>query len=323
MQNLQEKEQILKDKIIKLDYEFKHEKQIIGQTITHMFSGLFDDEYEEYMNIPLTIYVTDNKSVFVHTYYVNEDEVKLGERDIESMYDVWFGKTTFLEAWLDDRIIIDEDDTSENTQLPFIDIDAYNDYLNYLKQESLARSKWFIESNCKFYGINYQHGKLLDELGLKSLNTMSAHRHITDTFACYDLSRWLFHRDLYYAICDHPGEVADLNGKRIDVTCPYIGWFEKSDFDVNTTLYIFESVLNYFRQKRKQKTISVYLIPDAYFETSDKADIVTLLFVTDDHVLPEKLVKYKIKSNWTIERTIEPLIETMIQAVSINPNVRV
>lgn len=34
-----------------MDYEFKHEKQIIGQTITHMFSGLFNDEYEEYMNI--------------------------------------------------------------------------------------------------------------------------------------------------------------------------------------------------------------------------------------------------------------------------------
>lgn len=30
MQNSQEKAQILKDKIIKLDYEFKHEKQIIG-----------------------------------------------------------------------------------------------------------------------------------------------------------------------------------------------------------------------------------------------------------------------------------------------------
>lgn len=47
-----------------------------------MFSGLFNDEYEEYMNIPLTIYVTDNKFVFVHTYYVDEDEVKLGERKL-------------------------------------------------------------------------------------------------------------------------------------------------------------------------------------------------------------------------------------------------
>lgn len=157
-------------------------------------------------------------------------------------------------------------------------------------------SKDFIDENIEKYNINYQHGKLLNDLGLKLTDEKIQCQHIVHTSDFYNLSRNLFNKSLVIAFSDHPSsKILDVNGKNIDSTSPYIGWFKDSEFNVNDTLYLFETVLNSFRQRKKKKPISIYLIPDSYHETQDDADIVTLLFITKDHVMPDELIKYKIK----------------------------
>lgn len=167
-------------------------------------------------------------------------------------------------------------------------------------------SQKFIDENIKKYNINYQHGKLLNDLGLKLTDKKMRRQHIVHTSDFYKLSENLFNNSLFIAFSDHPSiKISDLNGINIDSTSPYIGWFERSEFDVNDTLYIFESVLNSFRKRKKQKTISIYLVPDSYHDTEDDADIFTLLFVTEDHVIPKEMIKYKVKPNPLIEPVIE------------------
>lgn len=158
----------------------------------------------------------------------------------------------------------------------------------------MNNSKDFID--IEKYNLTYQHGKLLNDLGLKLTDKKKRGQHIVQNSEFYDLAKYLFKKPLFMALSDHPNiKISDLNGKNIDSTSPYIGWFEESEFNVNDTLYLFEIVLNSFRQRKKKKPISIYLVPDSYHDTSDDADIVTLLFITEDHVIPDELIKYKIK----------------------------
>lgn len=294
---------VLKNNIIKDDYTFIHEKQIINKKVINMFTGVIDTDDGMYNGIPLTIFITDNNSVFIQTYYVNEDEVELGERDIESMCHIWINQNTILKAILEDRLIIDDCEISE---LPFIDEKALNKYIEYKNEQDRLVGERFINENIKKYNINYQHGKLLNDLGLKLTYKKMRRQHIVHTSDFYKLSEFLFNDSLVIPFSDHPSnQILDLNGKHIDSTSPYIGWFENSDFNVNDTLYIFESVLNGFRKRKKQKTISIYLVPDSYHDTRDDADIVTLLFITEDHVIPKEMIKYKVKPNPLIEPVIE------------------
>lgn len=170
----------------------------------------------------------------------------------------------------------------------------------------MNESKYFIDKNIKKYNINYQRGKLLNDLGLNLTDKKIRRQHIVHNSEFYELTNYLFKNPLFMALSDHPSnKISDLNGKNIDSTSPYIGWFERSEFDVNDTLYIFESVLNSFRKRKKQKIISIYLVPDSYHDTEDDADIVTLLFVTEDHVIPKDMIKYKVKPNPFMEPVIE------------------
>lgn len=150
--------------------------------------------------------------------------------------------------------------------------------------------------------MTYQHGKLLNNLGLTKYNGYSAGRNIINTKLFSTLVKHLFNKDAYLAICDHPDIVLDLNNKPITVTSPYLGYFnhDLSVLNSKETVYVFQEVLNHFRKKKNQEPVTIYMIPDSYHDTRDDADIVTLLFTLPYHTLSDDFDDFKV-SNVTSE----------------------
>lgn len=138
--------------------------------------------------------------------------------------------------------------------------------------------------------MTYQHGKLLDKMGFKEYEGIVPYIPINDTPVFTGLVRMM---DAYYAVCDHPGVILDLNGNKLDVTSPYLGYFNDIG-NSNDVLYKLQTALNYFRKKQGLKSVTIYMVPDSYHDTADDADIVTLMFALPFHKIPKDFDQYKV-----------------------------
>lgn len=155
--------------------------------------------------------------------------------------------------------------------------------------------------------MSYQHGKLLNELGFEQYKGDVSYVPINDTPAFTGLVRMM---NAYFAICDHPDIILDLNDNKLDVSSPYLGYFNDLG-KPEDVLFVLEQALNRIRKKQKLKPISIYMVPDSYHDTQDDADIVTLMFVLPFHKLPKGFEQYKIKSNNNVNDKVGRLVNRL------------
>ena len=142
-------ERELKKKILKQDYTFEHFYKMEGETITHMFTG--EVEVEVNAILPLTIFVTKTKKVFIECYGIDTD--LLEEEDlpmVEAIRRTNINQHELREAILNKRIKIDGHFTKE--KLPFFDQEALKKYEHYkYNQRKEEEEKYQKEQEYKRY----------------------------------------------------------------------------------------------------------------------------------------------------------------------------
>lgn len=142
MQKPYEKQQALKAKIIKPDYEFKMFKDLKNETITDVFTGTYNTF--DYFGLPLTLFITESKYIFILTYTVDEDYMHdMDAPPIEALRHQFVSQNDFLSKWIGNKIQFNMMFEKEN--LPFIDADAYDDYMKYVNQEKEREEKAYQE----------------------------------------------------------------------------------------------------------------------------------------------------------------------------------
>lgn len=142
-------ERELKNKILKPEYTFEHFYKLEGETITHMFTGLWEVEFN--VLLPITIFVTGNKKVYIDCFGLDKD--LMDDEDIptiETIRRTHINQHELREKILNNKINLNGYFTNE--KLPFFDQDALKEYEHYkYNQRKEEEEKYQKEQEYKRY----------------------------------------------------------------------------------------------------------------------------------------------------------------------------
>ena len=142
-------ERDLKKNILKPEYTFEHFYKLEGETITHMYTGAWEVEFN--VLLPITIFVTDNKKVFIDCFGLDKDLME--EEDIPSIEAIrrtHINQHELREKILNNKIELNGHFTNE--KLPFFDQEALKEYEHYkYKQRKEEEEKYKKEQEYKRY----------------------------------------------------------------------------------------------------------------------------------------------------------------------------
>lgn len=142
-------ERELKKKIIKPEYIFEHFYKLEGETITHMFTGIWEVEFS--VLLPITIFVTENKKVFIDCFGIDKDLMEDEDiPSIEAIRRTHINQHELRESILNKKIKLNGHFTEE--KLPFFDREASKEYEHYkYNQRKEEEEKYKKEQEYKRY----------------------------------------------------------------------------------------------------------------------------------------------------------------------------
>ena len=142
-------ERELKKKILKQDYTFEHFYKLEGETITHIFTGIWAVEFS--VLLPITIFVTENKKVFIDCFGIDKDLME--DEDIpviEAIRRTHINQHELRESILNKKIKLNGHFTKE--KLPFFDQESLKEYEHYkYNQRKEEEEKYQKEQEYKRY----------------------------------------------------------------------------------------------------------------------------------------------------------------------------
>ncbi|WP_239740362.1 hypothetical protein [Mammaliicoccus sp. P-M59] len=142
-------ERELKKKILKQDYTFEHFYKLEGETITHIFTGIWEVEFN--VLLPITIFVTENKKVFIDCFGIDKDLME--DEDIpviEAIRRTHINQHELRESILNKKIKLNGHFTEE--KLPFFDQESLKEYEHYkYNQRKKEEEKYQKEQEYKRY----------------------------------------------------------------------------------------------------------------------------------------------------------------------------
>ncbi|MBF0793323.1 hypothetical protein [Mammaliicoccus lentus] len=142
-------ERELKKKILKQDYTFEHFYKLEGETIAHMFTGIWEVEFS--VLLPITIFVTENKKVFIDCFGIDKDLME--DEDIpviEAIRRTHINQHELRESILNKKIKLNGHFTKE--KLPFFDQESLKEYEHYkYNQRKEEEEKYQKEQEYKRY----------------------------------------------------------------------------------------------------------------------------------------------------------------------------
>lgn len=132
MESPQEVMRELEKSILKPDYTFEHMRDLVNETITHIFH--LKMSINSVSNLPAIIFVTESKKVLIYCLMIDEEMQEDGDlADIDAVKRGHINEHRFKYMLLNKELQFEGFLTAE--KLPFVNYDAIKEYRDYVNNK--------------------------------------------------------------------------------------------------------------------------------------------------------------------------------------------